>query len=286
MHAALVVVAALAGSACKREEPTPTKIGDQDPLAPHRRPERTGPFKSPKDEPPGPREGQQLDAQALEKALAEADEWLAKKENVRAMRALMGCVNKVEQSVPCEARMAMAILPIRNYRAHALYYLAEASKVDQPEAPTSLYRDLANVAIDHARFEEAAAAIGIIINRGEATAQDYAALANALAADSSRIEETIDALEKAYALDDTQHDWLRDRAILVAQTGDAEKALGLFEEYRAKVPGSTPELARIDVRIAELRRMVQAQAAEGAKPKAKPKGDAPAPARGADPAPG
>lgn len=252
----MVCLAALAGlcaGACKREDPAPTKVSEREPLIqPPRLPERTGPFSDPNVDAPGPREGGQLPRAELNEVIEQGREQSEAGNIGLAMQFLRRCANKKPQSVPCEAELGMVLAKGKKYKAHARYYINEAAKTDDPDTPVELYRRLAKAAADFAQFEAAASALGIVANRGEATAQDYIDRAQALQADPSRIAEAAQAYAKAYELDPESHELLRERATLLAQIEDYEKAIELFNLYKDKVGAHSPHVPIIDQRIAEL----------------------------------
>lgn len=270
--ASCVALVALFTIGCPREDPAPTKVSDREPLIqPPKLPERTGPFKDPSVDPPGPREGGQLPAAELEKVIADGRQKAEAGQTALAMQLLRRCANKKPQSVSCEAELAIALTQAKKYKAHARYYLNEAAKVDDPETPSNVYRRLAKTAADYAQFEAAASALGIIANRGEATAQDHANRAGALQADSSRLADAVAAYAKAYELDPTSYEYLQQQATLLAQLEDYEKSIALFEEYKDKVGNHSPLVPMVDRRIAELQEALARRKKEGggnAKPSA------------------
>ena len=260
-----MVVAAGIGSlgplACKRDEPAPTKVSEREPLIqPPTKPKRTGPFTDPNVDPPGPRETGQLDGEELQRSIAKARARIEAGELIVGMQILRRCANKTPQSVPCEAELGMALAKAKKYKAHARYFMAEAAKVDDPQTPTDTYRKLAAAASDFAQYATTATALGVVVNRGEATSEDYAALAVALQADPSRTGEAIDAYARAYELDPKGYEYLREQATLLAQVQEHEKAIELFKAYKEKVGAHSPLVPAVDARIRDLEARVAAQA--------------------------
>lgn len=249
------LAAASAGLACRSETPAPTKVEDPSALVgPGPKAERDSPFSNPNEDPPPPRTEPQLPAAELEPVLAAARELVAADDVPRALIELRKCANKVPQSVECEVLMATLLLEHRLHRPHMLYFLAEAVETDDPNVGSDRLRELARLAAANARYAEAARALEIVGNRGEATVDDWSALAQALQADPSRIDDALGALTKVSELDPTRKGVQRDRAVLLAQAGRREEALDLFRSYRAAIAGDAKEAAVIDKRIAALER--------------------------------
>ena len=209
-RAAWLLAAAGLLAACRCQEPEPTRVSDQAPLIePPSRPERTGPFKNPALEGPGPREGAQLPPEEIAAAIEQGREEAAAGRPLVAAAALRRCANKIPPSIACEAELGIVLAEAGTHKATADHYLAAASEVDDPAVDDDTYRRLAAVAAKRARFASAASALGIVAKRGHATADDYAARADALQNDPTRLEEAIDALDRAYELDPTRHELLR-----------------------------------------------------------------------------
>jgi len=253
--AAAWLAAASAGLACRSETPAPTKVEDPSALVgPGARAERDSPFSNPNEEPPPARSEPQLAAAELEPVLAEARRLAQADEVSRALIELRKCANKVPQHVECETLMALVLLEHRLHRPHALYFLAEAVKADDPAVTSDQLRTLARLAANDARFAEAARALQIVRDRGDATADDWYALAQALQADPANHNSTLEALAKVSELDPKRHDALRERAVLHAQAGEREQALELFRRYRGAIASDAKEAEAIDKRIAALER--------------------------------
>jgi tetratricopeptide (TPR) repeat protein len=240
---------AAVAAGCPKQEPEPVKVERDDPA--QRRAD--SPFNNPKRDPPGPRQPAQLTGEALESHLAEARRQLAAGEPIRAMQMLYSCANKEPPSVRCDAELGILLLEQRTRKAHAEYFIAEAIRLDEPEADSDLYRRLADVARRRGRFAVAIDAIQRVIDRGEATADDFVTLSHALQADPKRLDEAIAALAKAYELNPEAHDWLLERATLVAQTPDVDTAIAILEQYKATLDADSPERSSIDERIDLLR---------------------------------
>jgi tetratricopeptide (TPR) repeat protein len=132
----------------------------------------------------------------------------------------------------------------------------QAASFDDADADADFYRRLAKTSAKWARFETATTAWQRVMDRvgEEATADDWAGYAAALQGERTRKEEAIRALAKAYELAPSNHQYLHDQAVLVAQTGDAEKAIELFEQYKTASSPPPRDIAAIDARIATLRR--------------------------------
>jgi tetratricopeptide (TPR) repeat protein len=244
-------------SACHCSEPQPVLVTDQDPIVEIPvRPQRTGPFKDPNVEPPDPRSEPQLEASALAATIAKGRKQAAAGQTMIAINTLRQCANRVPQSLTCEAELALLFAEAGTHKAHANYYLDEAARVDAPELDDGVYRQLGEAALKRARFDAAASALGIVTARGNGTANDYAELARALQHGSTRLDEAIAALARAYELDPTQHEWLRKRGVLLAQTEDTARAIEAFEQYIEAVGEDGPQVAGVKTRLAELRAKV------------------------------
>jgi tetratricopeptide (TPR) repeat protein len=245
--------------ACGRAEHEPTKVERADAGA---RSERDSPFKDPKRDPPGPRKPPQLAAEELEAHIEKARALLAEGDSVRAMQMLYRCANTTPPSVRCDGELGMLLLENRTRKAHANYFVSEAVRLDDPEVDADFYRRLAEVARGRGRFEVALAAIDRVIERGEATAEDHVTRSYVLQSDRERIDEAIAALEKAWEMKPEDPAWLLERALLVAQTPDAEAALALFEQYQALVGKDGEQSAVVVERLQTLRAVVATRSAD------------------------
>ena len=248
--------AALCAAACN-EAPPPTPIDEPLTLRDLPRPPKTEtPFTNPNTDPPPSRTGEQLAAAELAETIASAERLVAEGKPTDALVALQRCINRTPASGSCEGLYAATALEGRVQKVWARHFLAEAIAADDPAMPDDRYRELGRLAADIGRFEISEQAYAKVIARGVATASDYAALSRALQNDPQRALQAAEALDQAYALDPTHHEWLRDRATLLAQVGDAAAALPLFERYRGTLGDDTKKIAVIDERIAALRRQL------------------------------
>jgi cytochrome c-type biogenesis protein CcmH/NrfG len=152
--------------------------------------------------------------------------------------------------------------------AHARYYLAEAARgqpsVDDPE----LYRRVGEMALRKSQFATAIAAFGTLRAKDVATADDLERLAQALQSSKGSADEAADAYARAYELDGTRHHYLRDRAILLAQSGDHARAADLFQQYLDNGKPEAKERAGLEERIEMLRAQAKADPKSPEEPKA------------------
>ncbi len=250
---ALVLGAALLAGACKgSERAQPKRVTGTPVAAPPRRPERTGPFRDPKLDGPGERTEPQLPPGQLAETLAEARAAEARGDLAMVRIVLRRCANRVPISIECEGRLALALLPVKNRKAEAEYYLAEAIRAEGEHAP-DLDRRLADAALARGKPDLAAVALARVVARPDATADDWVALARALSADPARLGESADAYAKALALRDVP-DWRHERATVLAQAGRKDEAIADFEAFLAATKGQDPERDRkVRLRIEELR---------------------------------
>jgi tetratricopeptide (TPR) repeat protein len=215
---------------CGQQEAAPVKVSEQAPLIePKQLPPRTGPFSNPEKEPPEARSEPQLPPDELAAVLAEARDHLGKGEQLPAIQLLDRCANKVPQSVACEAELGIVLAESKRRKAHAIYYLEQAAMA--PDADTELYRRVGATALQAARFKAAEAALGIVVARKEATAEDYGNYAAAVQGAKGSLELAIDAYLEGYALDRSRTIWLREAATLLSQIGDHERALQYLRQY-------------------------------------------------------
>lgn len=217
---------------CKSEAPQPIRVADQDPIIePRIRPERTGPFRNPNVDAPTPRAGTQLAPEELAAARKQArDHFTAGKPDL-AITSLQRCANRVPQSVECEAELAMLLLRTQKQRAVANYYLDEACRARPATAPTSQYRQMGTVALERARYEAARSGLAVVVEREEATVDDYVNYGRALRRDRERLRDAVDAYGKAYALDPTRNALLDDQAKLLERLGDRTAAAAMLRRY-------------------------------------------------------
>jgi tetratricopeptide (TPR) repeat protein len=248
-----LTVLALVG-ACPREDPTPTKVIDRNAIGGQQPPpKRETPFNNGNIEPPPPRSEPQLGPDELEAALIGAAQDLDAGRVSEALIALRKCANKLPPSARCDGELGMALLENKLQKAHARYFVAEAAKHDDPDADLGFYRRLAKSAQRHGRSATAVDAMKIAIGRPGVTADDWALYAEVLQHDQANLEQAIDALGRAYSMQPDQHRWLRDQAILVAQTNDTKRAIELFERYKDIMRSVPHEVQMAEQRIAELK---------------------------------
>lgn len=275
----------IAGAGCSggARQPEPTPLSKEQALVdPPKRPARTGRFRNPNVDPPGPRGGAQLPEAEIEAALAEAKRLADAGEINRAMLALLPCHNKEPASVRCDGEMAILMLGLGTRKAHGRHFIDEAARTDDPKADADFYRRLAATAKKHGRHETAAAALAKVLAREPDGAADWLALSRALQTDGARLEEAIAALDKVLALDPEASPEIRfERAVLIAQTADEARAIEAFEEYLKLPSADASSVALAKERIAELKGRI-AQAG-GTPPGAG--GDAPRPGSDAAKAP-
>lgn len=254
-RAVLLVFAATAAllSGCKgRDDAKPQRVTENPVIAPPKRPERTGPFRTPRNEPPPPRSEPQLAPEELAKTIAEAKEAERTGDAARVAILLRRCANKVPQSIECEGRLALALLPERNYKAEAEYYLAEAIRGEGAH-PVDLDRKLAEAAVARGRSDLAAQAYARVVASEEATAEDWVAFARALSTDHARLSEAVDAYGKAIELR-ADPSWIHEQAVVLGQLGRSMEAIAAFEAFIRASGGKDPELERkARLRIEELR---------------------------------
>jgi tetratricopeptide (TPR) repeat protein len=268
---AAVVAAASVSVGCRKDDPTPKNVtNEQRTKDPDKKADT--PFFDPDKEPPGPRSGDLPPPEEVAKLLGNARTQVAQGRPATAITFLRRCANKIPASVACEAELGILFTERGSARAHGRYYLAEAANVDDPSVDADTYRRVARTAEKAAQYETAAAAWGVVVGRERATAEDFFAYAQALQADPARRGEAVDALTRVYELDPTHYEAVRDRGILQAQLGDREGALASFREYVGKVGNHSPHRASIEQRIAELEHDLAHPKNRGKnKPKKKPK---------------
>lgn len=142
-----------------------------------------------------------------------------------------------------------------------------ADPAADPGLDATYYRRLAEALRDKGRFADAAAAYQRMIDRSAApSAADYEQLAVALQGVPGRLHEPAEALRRAYELDPTRIEWVREQAILLGQTLDQlPRAIELFEQYKTRT--KDPEmLADSDRRIGELKDLIARQTPTPADP--------------------
>lgn len=234
------------------------------------------PFINPNKEPPPPRSEPQISPDELASALARAEAARKVDDGLEASLALRACANKVPQSVRCEGELAAVLAKMPRHKYEAEYYLKQAIAGDDPALTSDHYRRLGDALGHRGMFTEAITAYErMLVRTPKPTGADYNQLAVALQAVPERVVEAAEALRKAYELDGTRHEWLRDQAILFGQVPNKiAQSVALFKEFRGKT--TDPDLiADTDHRIADL----QAILASGtpAPMPGKPPGAAPRP---------
>jgi len=272
---------ALVIPACGGSTPTaPTKIEDA-PAPVVAAPERpqakdpASPFRKPSKEPPSPRSEPQVSDERLAELLAEAETLVANGDRNGATLALRQCANKVPISPRCEGALGQLLVGIALRRAECRYYLAEAARVDDPQADGEFYRELGNALMGQSLYEDAASAYERRIDRGAAEAEDYGLLATALQGIANRQEDAAEALKKAFSLDPTRIEYLHDEGVLRGQVpGQAKQAAALLREFLARsTDADDARVLKLEARIAELEAvgaMEEESAAKGAGSPASP----------------
>lgn len=240
--------------------PAPTKVTESKHLLadpPRAQPDPESPFRRPDRQPPKPRSEPQIPPAEIEAALSAANAALAAKEPFQATLALWPCANKVPQHVRCEGELAMLLADTPNRKAEARYYLEQAIATDDPGADADFYRRLGDALRRTSMWPEAiVAAERMIARTPEPRAEDFATLAELLSGVPQRELEAAQALQRAFELDPTQLDHLRDAGLLLAQLPDKRaEALGILTRYRDSVKTTEPDKAEsVDRQIAELER--------------------------------
>ncbi len=269
--------------------PPPSKLSEAvSPIQAPPKPTPTveSPFRPPSKEPPLPRSEPQLAPAELAAALASAEESRKIGDDVSAAATLRSCANKIPQHVRCEGELAILLARQPRFKYEADYYLDQVvnasadpaaaspgpdSKPASPAGPTdpglngpadpgldaTYYRRFGEALRDKGRFADAAVAYQRMIDRSAVpSAADYEQLALALQGVPGSLHEPAEALRRAYELDPTRIEWVREQAILLGQTVDQlPRAIELFEEYKTRT--KDPEmLADSDQRIGELKQLL------------------------------
>jgi tetratricopeptide (TPR) repeat protein len=255
---AWILALATLACACSTPPPPPSKLAEaESPIQEAALPksEVESPFRPPNKEPPLPRSAPQLPPEELAAALNRADEARKIGDNVNLAAALRSCANKIPQNVRCEGELGALLASSPRFKYEADYYLDEAvAAADDPALDAAYYRRLGQALRDKGRFADAAVAYQRMIDRSTpASAEDYNLLATVLQGAPDRLYEAAEALRRAYELDPTRIEWVRDQAILLGQTPDKlPRAIELFEEFKSRT--RDPDLlAETDRRIGELK---------------------------------
>lgn len=270
LAAGLGLLATLTLAACQGESKNkPTKVDDpkafdrQQVQPKPRAPD--SPFADPGIDPPPGRDGVQLGKPEIDAILASAAELGKVGNKIEERLELSKCANKTPASARCDGAMGLSLAPTKSRRAAAQYYLVEASKVDDPDAPAELYAGVAEALRSHGLIVEATQAQEKAVARDGSPARRFE-LGRLYSLQAERLREAADLLAGARAEDD-KLEWLYEEAVVRGQIPtreDAKLAADLLEAYVARVaelPAGDP--AKIDTaslvgRIAELRALEQA----------------------------
>jgi tetratricopeptide (TPR) repeat protein len=263
----------LTAVACRSEAPVPTEIDPSDPLVKRPRrppPDPDNPIRRADRHPPEGREGTQLGAPELEAALARFTDARAAGNDAVAITELRACANKNPPSARCDGELGLALVVTEGRRAEAVYYLVEATKVDDPAASADLYRRLGDRLRALGQLEEAVTAFERVLAR-EDTADAHAALGHALQSLPGRLEDAAAELGKAWALAPEQHGLLFDQATVLGQIrepGPSGRAADLFSTWLAlPATAQDPRRPAAELRVTELRALAQATPPGGRKKK-------------------
>lgn len=244
------------------EQPAPKKLERQSPFdrgqVEKRERDPNDPVRNPATETPAGRDGPQIPEAEIDAALAEAEQFVAQKNPARERIALRRCANKTPASARCDGRMGLSLIPFKNQRATALYYLSEAAMVDDPKADATLYRNIGEQLGRHGRSEPAIAAMDKVIAR-DASAENLFAYGQLLSLIPDRVAEAADRMAEARSKDD-RIEWLYEEAVIRGQIPireQAERSLALFREYITRAESAPPESlptppAQLAGRLAEL----------------------------------
>lgn len=255
------------------DAPVPSKLAETknfiQPVVPPRSeaPPGPSPFSNPNKEPPPPRSEPQLPPGELAATLERAEAARKVNDDLETSLALRPCANKLPQSVRCEGELAVALVKMPRHRYEAEYYLKQAIAGDDPALTAEYYRRLGDALSLKGMYTEAVTAYERMITRiAKPTGADYNQLAVALQGLPTRVAEAADALGKAYALEPTRHEWLRDQAILLGQLPDKiAQSIALFEQFKTRT--TTPDLiADTDRRLGELQAQLAALPAPSTPP--------------------
>jgi len=256
--------------------PNPTKLSEQPSAFVPDKPPRSdapSPFRNPDIEPPPPRSEPQLAPAELTAALAAVDKALEIGDPDTAISHLRTCANKVPQSARCEGELAMLLVKKKRYNAEARYYIEQVVAADDPSLDDAYLRRFGAAMMAQGRAAEAAIAYERMIARSSPTAADWHLLSTALQGVPERIADAADAARKAYELDPTHPEWLREEAILLSQMPDKiAQSLERFAAYKAAITDPAL-LADTDRRMTELRTI---DPAASTKPAAKQRRQKPA----------
>ncbi|HLT37896.1 MAG TPA: hypothetical protein VK034_16540 [Enhygromyxa sp.] len=244
------------------EQPAPKKLERQTPFDRGRVDKRerdpNDPVRNPAIETPAGRDGPQVSEQEIDAALAEADEFAAVKNVARERIALRKCANKTPASARCDGRMGLSLIPFKNHRATALYYLNEAAQLDDPRADAALYVQIGQKLASFGQFDAALAAMDKAIAR-DSSAENLFAYGQLLSLIPERLVDSADRMAEARSKDD-RIEWLLDEAVVRGQIPireQAERSHALFKEYIARAESAPAESLRvkpaeIERRLAEL----------------------------------
>lgn len=261
--------------------PPPTKTSDvqqpsvlKDPPRVARDP--NSPFRRPDKDKPLPRSEPQLPPAEVEAALAASAAARTSGDLYTATTALRQCANKIPKSTRCEGELALLLLDTPHHEVEARYYLEQATADDDPGADAEFFRRLSAALVRTGLLREASETMRRMIERlPEPSAADFAALANILQGMPKREVEAAEALHRAFELDPSQLDYLRDEALLLAQVPERRaEALERLLRYRDSIRTTEPDkAANVERQIADLQYDL-AQAGAGAPEQ--PRGKTPA----------
>ncbi|MFO7568059.1 MAG: hypothetical protein R6X02_35785 [Enhygromyxa sp.] len=246
--AGLIFAPALAGGlGCGAgEQPAPSKLERRTPFergGVEKRERRPGsPLRNPATEAPSGRDGPQLAEEELDAVLAEASKHAEAKNHAQERIVLRKCANKTPPSARCDARLGLAMIPHKNHRATALYYLSEAATTDDPKAEAALYQRVGEELVLHGRSELAVAAMEKAVARDD-SAESLFALGRLLSLVPDRLAEGADRMAEARSKDD-RIEWLYEEAVIRGQIPvreQAEQALGLFKDYVTRAESAPVE---------------------------------------------
>ncbi|NVB40480.1 hypothetical protein G6O69_21750 [Pseudenhygromyxa sp. WMMC2535] len=258
--ATLAATATISTQGCDKGQPEPSKVEKVNPFDRGQKPksDSDSPLRNPEFEAPAGREGEQLDDEALEAALAEAAEHLAVKNVALARSVLRQCANKIPASARCDGELGLSMAKVKNRRAAAHYYMVEAAKIDDPKADADLYLRLADALRSRGEFEAAQSALEKVISR-DPSAENIFTLGQVLSLQPEHLDEAVARIAEARAKDDRLA-WLYEEAVIRAQIPvreEVEAAAALLRTYlerAATLPEGERErdTAMVEGRLAEL----------------------------------
>jgi tetratricopeptide (TPR) repeat protein len=269
----MLAPAVIVGLGCgPGEQPAPVKLEKQSPFdrgatKPDRDP--NDPFRDPATEVPRGRDGDQLSAEEIDATLAEAAKFAEIKDTAQERNVLRNCANKTPASARCDGRLGLSLIPAKNRRATALYYLREAAVADDPKADAALYMEIGEWLRKFGNNDHAVLAMTKAIER-DPSAENLFAFGRLLSLVPDRLGEGADRIAEARAKDD-RVDWLYEEAVIRGQIPvreQAEQSLALFKEYLVRaesvpadsLPAAPASLAGRMAELDELRKHYPTQA--------------------------